>query len=1438
MKIYGPRFYGNGGDYMFPTFDGTNVYMKWNDGSLYLMTDEGTNTTTMVRVKGKGNNPGVLEIQDGADDDLMRLYMDSDNGYITWNDGDLTLQTDEGTNTNTRLVIQPKGTAAAYLRIVTPNGYDSAVTLIETSGDAAFIGIDASANCLKINGQNDSNLNHICVKTTGLVGFGTSGPATLLHLFDDTATVGLSIQSDNASFSDINMGDEDDINIGRIRYDQSNDAMQFYANNSQRMQIDSTEIQVTLPVRPDASGTIDLGSLTYAFDDAYIDKVHLESDPTTPLQAATKQYVDAQISGENYWDRSGGEVYTENSGDNIVPNASGTQNIGTAAKAFNEGHFVSLYADDVFTAQSSLHIGGITIDEQSSALTIDRSISALTGTDNNASFYFGGARSSNQCGYLGFNNSDNLVDLHIFGQSEGDGIVVDTTGVGIGTNTPETKLEVNVSHGTPDGIVIGSESANPFAANTIGLDILSSSVRAQLITDEGSDKAVRLKATTNHDIAFHANDSEQMRVTPSGVGIGTDTLVGGANLEVYNASGNGIICIKGGSGAEARLRLDADAGSNANDEAWIRKVNDGALILANDNSASVTHLSITTDGNVGIATNSPDGILNSVDTVSARWYNDMVTADEYGPSIATRKARGTVGSEAIVQNNDSVGLFGFFGYDGSGYHRGASMRGYVDGTPSDGTDMPMRLEFYTAPDGSATEAKRMTITSDGKIGFGTDSPDKMLKIKDSVNTNTAQLKLTDSADATSSYLGQFSDSTYLTNNSTYASGWAADDNAVGVAAVVLGDGAVSFQTVAAGTAAPVTRMAIDSGGVVTITNTGSAVLVCQAGTGQSASIRLKNDAQDWDLNTQTTDTFAIYDQTNGKQPFTIEPNTPTDTLYLDTAGSVKVGFGILPAASGTIDIGSVAYAFDDAYIDKLYLEGDPTTGFQATTKDYVDSLVQGLDWQPSVIARRGAPLPAPGNGDRYIATATASGWTDTYIYEWQTNTWEETVSDEGMATWVEDEDKQYTFNGVSWITFGSTSVHNNMSGLQGGTADEYYHLTSTEYGGNWGSKNLTTTGTATADQLIASSNSDTTTLSHDGTDASLIWSDGSLKLITDEGTNTQSTVEIIGKGSGNAALYIQDGAGANGRMTMTVGASNVELDFGSNVTEYVINQAGADVDIRMESNGQASMFKIDAGNDQAEFNSSKATDGVVQITNAVNTSDVNHGILNLQNDANYAVGNDARIMFSAHESGESMHPLASMGLVVEGSYQGALQFNTRSASGTYAEKMRITSAGNVGIGTNDPQTTFGGLDIASGGVTFIVGADSNASTRTNSTDKHMRMGIPHYTNAEEPMALCYAKSDSTTNVLNFGGATVAFNAATEVNIYTAANNTTVTGTKRATIDEDGLTVVGDAEIVSTGAFYIGDPDTNGSWRFTIDGANLVFEKRESGSWVTKSTVVA
>ena len=59
---------------------------------------------------------------------------------------------------------------------------------------------------------------------------------------------------------------------------------------------------------------------------------------------------------------------------------------------------------------------------------------------------------------------------------------------------------------------------------------------------------------------------------------------------------------------------------------------------------------------------------------------------------------------------------------------------------------------------------------------------------------------------------------------------------------------------------------------------GNKGITIQAGTDSSASLRLKNDAHDWDINCQTNDKFAIYSHTAG-----------TERLVINTSGNVGIG---------------------------------------------------------------------------------------------------------------------------------------------------------------------------------------------------------------------------------------------------------------------------------------------------------------------------------------------------------------------------------------------------------------------------------------------------------------------------------------------------------------------------------------------------------------------
>jgi len=56
--------------------------------------------------------------------------------------------------------------------------------------------------------------------------------------------------------------------------------------------------------------------------------------------------------------------------------------------------------------------------------------------------------------------------------------------------------------------------------------------------------------------------------------------------------------------------------------------------------------------------------------------------------------------------------------------------------------------------------------------------------------------------------------------------------------------------------------------------------------------------------------------------------------------------------------------------------------------------------------------------------------------------------------------------------------------------------------------------------------------------------------------------------------------------------------------------------------------------------------------------------------------------------------------------------------------------------------------------------------------------------------------------------------------------------------EGKVIVDGNIDASSTSIFYFGDETTDGSWRIERNGTDLLFQRRESGSWITKSTITA
>lgn len=175
----------------------------------------------------------------------------------------------------------------------------------------------------------------------------------------------------------------------------------------------------------------------------------------------------------------------------------------------------------------------------------------------------------------------------------------------------------------------------------------------------------------------------------------------------------------------------------------------------------------------------------------------------------------------------------------------------------------------------------------------------------------------------------------------------------------------------------------------------------------------------------------------------------TFNALTDTIAGIQNQNLLDKAANETI---SGTYTIDTG--SKLILNDAPTLGTHAVNKDYVDGLAGGISWQEPIINQIDFTTAEPGSptlGDRYIntVTGTSSGTAQSvvidHIYEWNGVDWTDLTPSEGWATWDENLNAYFVYNGSAWVKFGAVITHNNLAGLQGGNGStEYYHMTAAE----------------------------------------------------------------------------------------------------------------------------------------------------------------------------------------------------------------------------------------------------------------------------------------------------------------------------------------------------------------------------------------------------------
>lgn len=140
-----------------------------------------------------------------------------------------------------------------------------------------------------------------------------------------------------------------------------------------------------------------------------------------------------------------------------------------------------------------------------------------------------------------------------------------------------------------------------------------------------------------------------------------------------------------------------------------------------------------------------------------------------------------------------------------------------------------------------------------------------------------------------------------------------------------------------------------------------------------------------------------------------------------------------------------------------------------------------------------------------------------------------------------------------------------------------------------------------------------------------------------------------------------------------------------------------------------------------------------------------------------------------------------------------------------------------GFGTVTPSAAFEVITANNGQVVY-------SDSVTDASQKNLRMGLRHYTNAEENVSIIGAYSTETANFIVIGGGTVLQNAATSIDFYTAATPTTTTGTLRWSVTSAGILQSNGAQTIQasgTGAALTFATTSNGNILLSPNGTGIV-----------------
>lgn len=156
---------------------------------------------------------------------------------------------------------------------------------------------------------------------------------------------------------------------------------------------------------------------------------------------------------------------------------------------------------------------------------------------------------------------------------------------------------------------------------------------------------------------------------------------------------------------------------------------------------------------------------------------------------------------------------------------------------------------------------------------------------------------------------------------------------------------------------------------------------------------------------------------------------------------VVVGIDVVPYGGGAVT------ADLDMGGHKVTGLGSGTASDDAATYGQLTSMLNGLDWQPSVVDVRGTVPSSPADGARFVITATPGAWSsgavhDIAVYS-TTGGWNFLTPTKGTTVNVETgalAGTDITFNGTIWVNLGASVDHNATLNRSADDAHSQYQL--------------------------------------------------------------------------------------------------------------------------------------------------------------------------------------------------------------------------------------------------------------------------------------------------------------------------------------------------------------------------------------------------------------